>query len=61
MAFEGYSQLTTVNLGEGLEEIGRYAFNGCKSLHEISTPPGVKVIKEKTYTSCTQLTIVNLG
>ncbi len=60
-AFQGCLQLTIVNLGEGLEEIGRGAFQSCMSLHEIVIPPTVKAIKEAAFFFCKQLTVVNLG
>jgi hypothetical protein len=53
--------LTTVNGGEGLEDIGDYAFYGCTSLREITIPPAVKAIKEKAFWGCSQLTTVNLS
>ena len=40
------SQLTTVNGGEGLEEIGKGAFYECSSLHEISNLATVRYVKE---------------
>ena len=38
-AFAGCLQLTIVILGEGLKEIGRWAFCGCTSLRVIVIPP----------------------
>ncbi len=49
------------NGGEGLEEIGGSALSECRSLHEISIPPAVKVIKYKTFYHWLQLAMVNLG
>jgi hypothetical protein len=48
-----------VNGCEGLEEIGEGAFAHCTSLHEILITPAVKLIKEKAFFRCSQLTIVN--
>ncbi len=45
--------------GKGLGEIGERAFQNCKSLYEIRTHPGVKEIKDYTFSGCTQLTAVN--
>ncbi len=35
--------------GEGLEEIGKEAFRGCTSLHEIIIPPLDKAIKTAAF------------
>jgi hypothetical protein len=48
-AFAGCSQLTTVNLGSTLEEIGLGAFRKCKSLHEITIPPSIKRIMKNAF------------
>ncbi len=34
-----------MTLGEGLEEIGEYAFGWCTTLHEIIMPDAIKEIK----------------
>ena len=59
--FSECSQLTIVNLGEGLEEIGEGAFQLCTSLHETFVPDAVKAIKELAFSGCSGLTIVILG
>jgi hypothetical protein len=41
-AYNMGSRLTTVTLGEGLEEIGKRAFKRCKSLKSIMIPRTVK-------------------
>ncbi len=51
-------QLTTVILGEGLEEIGEEAFRECTSLHEILIAQAVKVIKDLAFSGCSSLTRV---
>ncbi len=38
------SQLTTVILGEGLEEMGEGAFRGRTSLHEIKKKRGIQLV-----------------
>jgi hypothetical protein len=48
------SQLTTVILGEGLEEIGKHAFGRCTSLYDISIPPAVKSIKDGAFLQCSR-------
>ncbi len=51
-AFGFRRQLTTVNLREGLEEIGYGAFQGCSSLNDIFIPPTVKLIKDEAFFDC---------
>ncbi len=48
-------------LGEGLEEIGACAFFECTLLHEIVFPHAVKVIQDRAFTLCSQLSCVVLG
>jgi hypothetical protein len=50
--------MTIANLGEVLEEIGEGAFYECLSLREISIPPTVKAIKDRTFSGCSSLTRV---
>ncbi|MFN9959261.1 MAG: leucine-rich repeat domain-containing protein, partial [bacterium] len=52
--------LTSMELPEGLEEIGEEAFRGCESLHAIIIPPFVKKIPAKAFYSCSQLTSMEL-
>jgi hypothetical protein len=54
------SELTNVELPEGLKEIGEYAFYLCLSLHAIVIPPFVKVIDKWAFTGCVALTNVEL-
>jgi hypothetical protein len=51
----------TVILNNGLEKIGWEAFRQCSSLKCIKIPNAVKVIKEGTFDSCSQLWILTLG
>jgi hypothetical protein len=59
--FYDCSQLKTVNLDEGVEEIGESAFEGCTSIYEILIPPAVKSIMGGAFGRCSQLTTVILG
>ena len=60
-AFMYCSELTTVILHAGLEEIGVNAFGQCTYLPEISIPTAIKAIKNWAFYLCSQLTNVNLG
>ena len=60
-AFSQCSQLTTVILGTGLEEIGEAAFAECTSLHEILIPHAIKSIKEAAFLGCSQMMTVYLS
>ena len=46
------TQLTIVNLGEGLEEIGACAFARCTSLQRLVIPPAVKLIQDSAFIGC---------
>jgi len=50
-----------VTLGNGLEEIGGYAFQQCTTLEGIVIPPAVKAIKERAFCDCTGLPTVTHG
>ena len=56
-AFYGCSGLTTaiLNDGDGLEEIGKWAFSGCALVH-VEIPPSVKVIENYAFHFCSGLT-----
>jgi hypothetical protein len=60
LAFGYCSQLTTVQLCEGLEKIGTGAFRGCLNLCGILIPLSVKVIDKDALDSCMQLKTVEL-
>ena len=56
-AFWECSGLTTVILGDGLEEIGKRAFSRT-SLVRINIPPAVRTIDVKAFKDCSQLTTI---
>ena len=60
-AFSCCSELTTVTLGDGLEEIGKCSFAWCTSLNEILIPNAVKTIETYAFAHCSGLTTVTLG
>ena len=60
-AFANSTNLDTIKfLGETLESIGKGAFEGCRTLHVIDIPEGVKSIEEDTFNGCSNLGIVIL-
>ncbi len=59
-AFYDCTGMTSVTLGEGLEEIGKGAFRDCRLLG-IITPNAVKMIKEGAFSNCADMTDVTLG
>jgi hypothetical protein len=50
-----------VILGNGLEEIGEYAFGGCTSLISIKIAPAVRAIQNWEFSYCSGLMTVILG
>ena len=54
------SQLSIVELREGLEVIGKVAFHCCTSLERITIPSSVRVVGGRAFEGCTQLKIVKL-
>lgn len=57
-AFGTQSELTTVNFGSGLKEIGFSAFWGCESLNNVVLPEGLKRIEQLAFANCSSLTNV---
>jgi hypothetical protein len=55
------SSLKTVNLGDGVEEIGRDAFGNCTSLESITLPDSVKSIESRAFEYCTNLRTATIG
>jgi hypothetical protein len=53
--------LITVTLGNGLKEIGKKAFFGCKPLQCIAIPNTVKEIRDGTFIYCLGLSTVTVG
>ncbi len=58
MTFGFCSGLTSVTLGQGVEEIWEEAFYQCYSLEHIVTPPAVKVVDDTAFNYCSMLTSV---
>jgi len=59
-AFEGCHELVEVELCEGLEKIGYYAFFGCRSLERITIPSSVRSIGISAFMGCEGLVEVEL-
>lgn len=59
-AFEGCQKLSSLQLPEGVTEIGRAAFNGCRALREITIPTGVTEIEDFTFGVCASLREIHL-
>ena len=60
-AFMNCSELTSVTLCNGLEEIGVQAFDGCTLLQEIVIPNAIRAVKRKAFHDCKGSTRVTLG
>lgn len=59
--FVGCSDLQNVNLPDGLEEIGNYAFQQCTSLTSITIPNTVTSIGKGVFEGCSNLREVTLS
>ena len=60
-AFIDCKWLENVTLGSSLETIGRYAFESCFGLEEITIPDSVKSIDDCAFVDCTGLKNIKLG
>ena len=59
-AFKGCTNLTTVNIADGVEYIEAGAFNGCTALTDITIPDSVGYIKTGAFKDCSALTSVTI-
>lgn len=53
-------KISKITVSDGVTSIGRYAFNGFKSLTEISLPDGLKTIGYGAFDSCTSLRSITI-
>lgn len=53
----GNTQLTKIDMGSSLEEIGTFAFAGCTGITELRIPSSVKNIGYGAFSQCTNLTV----
>lgn len=57
--FSGKIDLTTVELSNGIKNIGTSAFSGCTSLEEITLPKFLTTIGNNVFSNCTSLKSIN--
>ncbi|MFQ9514440.1 MAG: leucine-rich repeat protein [Eubacterium sp.] len=57
-AFRGCSNLTNINIPDGVTVINSYAFFGCSSLNKITLPKGLTGIGDYAFFGCTSLEAV---
>ena len=61
IAFNGCSQLTNIELKEGIEGIGIYAFQNCTGITGIKLPQSLRIIQSYAFYNCTELTNIDFG
>lgn len=59
-AFSSASQLTSITLPEGLEEIADRAFSGCTGIESLQLPSTLKVIGDRAFENMKKLTTIVL-
>ena len=59
-AFSSASQLTSITLPEGLEEIADRAFSGCTGIESLQLPSTLKVIGDRAFEQMEKLTTIVL-
>ena len=59
-AFDGFSQLVSIQLPGGLTDIGSYAFRDCSSLALTSLPDGITAIGMYAFENCSSLALTSL-
>lgn len=57
-AFTNCTNLTTLNITDGVKFIGNYAFQGCAKLQEIKLPVGLTSIGSNAFDGCTALSSI---
>lgn len=54
--WEDYADgITSVEVGEGITQIGSYAFEDCAVLREVTLPESLKIIENNAFSNCTGL------
>ena len=59
-AFENYSHLTSVTMGDSITSIGSYAFNSCHNLTNITLGNSVKEIGNAAFSYCRSLVNIEI-
>ena len=59
-AFKACSNLTTINIPEGVTSIGDQAFSVCENLAEITLSKSITTIGDGAFYACTSLTTINI-
>ena len=60
-AFEQCSKLTTLNIGQDLEEVGTHAFYGCSNITKLTLPNTITTIGDGAFYNCSSITEVTIG
>lgn len=59
-AFEGCSNLTSIEIPTSITSIGRYAFNNCTSLTRVIIPASVTTVGEHVFSDCASLVNIDV-
>ena len=59
-AFEGFTELESVEFNEGLKVIEGYAFSGCSKLKEVILPSTLTSLGESSFSNCAELASVSI-
>lgn len=59
-AFDGCSNMETVNLGQNITSIGTSSFSGCSSLQSLNIPESVTSIGSYSFSGCSLLPLISI-
>lgn len=59
-AFSGQSEIKKLILPDSLEEIGNFAFSGCRSLRTVNVGKGLRIIGDNAFSGCVYLKKIDL-
>ena len=60
-AFQGFSSLTSVSIGDSVTSIGNNAFQGCENLNSVSIGNSVTSIGNSAFQGCINLNYLSIG